>query len=1140
MKQKLTFVLSLVAMALSSAVYAAERVAPTLPESLTPEDGKSYWIYNVGTGKFLANSTNGGYAGVSIDGYVLSLTATDGGFTIRRDTEGSYYLYCSSISQGTISYYNGTPSSNNYKWRIASTTGGYTIQNYNTTEKYVGYTENGYDYIYSNMVEGDIVWKFLDPTQAAHYAAEVKLYEALENTNGTTLEGLDWFMGQYETLYANRASATVEQLTQSAAIINNGRSIYNGYVFPSWNEYPIIFTASEGNYGQDGSHTWALPDNSYTAGSNFYRSIYLHSGEDFTSRLTATVAVDQFSYFVYELGYISSNCTMKVFVDGEEVRSFTDIQLGHNFGSAGSNDRFSEALEAGTHTITWEFHAINIQSWNNSYSARISNIGCLSAPQISVSLLEPGSLGTEVLYNTDHIKNVKRLKVTGKMNNEDWDKIKMMTNLFDLDLSEAETTDVPNEQFQEKAFLHKVILPEGLTTIGRYAFNCSYIEEVVFPSTLKCIGENAFYLTHLKEAILPDGFTELGYNAFRSNDQLTKVDLGKNLTEIPTYCFYSSKLLKDVTIPNTVVKIGDAAFCDCYNLTLSSLPSELTTIGNSAFSYCHGIKSLIIPDKVTSIDFYAFQNCYGLESVEVPIAIYSLAYRVFAECSSLKTLKLNSATVVGFRSDSSPLSSLANVTLQVPSFLVNAYKLDSYWYNAKSIEGFDPSSIDYYEIHKNLTMNGRERFGTNPSVKIYENVYLKMNGSEPQNFKDFAISYNSQMWCTGDNIKATGDLSVCYWTSGKQWYFISLPFDMKVSDIDAGDAQYAIRYYDGANRAIIGASGSWKNYEADDVIPAGTGFIYQTSKDAWTNFHADSEGENKQQIFSTSEFSKPLELNTSVNTANRGWNLVGNPYQCYYNNHMLNFTAPITVWNVNNRTYTAYSLTDDDYAIRPNEAFFVQCPGEEMQTITFPTQGKQLTNVIESQNAAKQRGAQAAQKRQLIDLEVSNGDVTDKTRVVMNEEASLDYDMDCDASKFMSTESPQIYTIDEEGTAYAINERPAGEGEVQMGFYAPKSGAFTLSMPRCDAKKVLLVDEFENLTVDLTAQDYGFTASEGKQEARFRLILEDGEATGIKTVDSSDQTADGVKSAVYNLNGQRVGNDYKGIVIRNGKKYLSK
>jgi hypothetical protein len=40
----------------------------------------------------------------------------------------------------------------------------------------------------------------------------------------------------------------------------------------------------------------------------------------------------------------------------------------------------------------------------------------------------------------------------------------------------------------------------------------------------------------------------------------------------------------------------------------------------------------------------------------------------------------------------------------------------------------------------------------------------------------------------------------------------------------------------------------------------------------------------------------------------------------------------------------------------------------------------------------------------------------------------------------------------------------------------------------------------------------------------------------IETV-VTEKSAD---DAVYNLNGQRVGNDHKGLVIKNGKKYLIK
>lgn len=1127
MKQKLILLLSLVSMAWSSAVYAAERVAPTLPTAQTPESGKSYWIYNVGTGLFLGTHASMSYRSIlSLDGNSFLITSVSNGYTLCRGGDPTRYLYGYSNDVSTSDRVEGRTT-----WLINETSGGYTIQrstinDYYNADEYLGYIENGESYIYPNVTEGNIIWKFLEPVQAAHYAAEVKLYQALEKIKGTALEDLDWFWGQYETLYSNRAIATTLELTKAAQALNSGIAIYNGFEFPEWNDYAIVFSSSEGNAGQNSYDTWALPNNSYTTGSYFDRTI---RGEG-SSSLTAKISVDKESRFIYQLGTIQENTIYKVYVDGVETRMIVPTHLN-------GNRRFFEVLSPGTHTITWEFTSYRTD--NSYHGARVEAIGCIASPLISVSLLEPGSLGTEVLYNTDHIKNVHNLKIAGKMNDDDWAKIKMMTTLIDLDLSDAEITTVPNNQFQDQYFLRKAILPEGVTSIGESAFSGSNLEETNFPSTLTSTGNYAYANTHIKEVILPENFASLGEMSFRNNYLLSKVDLGETLTTVPYYCFVSCHMLTDLTMPNTLTRIEQWAFSDNYRLVISTLPSSVAFIGRYAFSNCNAIVNMTIPESVRTIEDRAFLSCKGLKTVEVPMANWKFSSYVFSGCNALETLKLNSATVAGYDNDSRPVSNIENVTLQVPSYLVNSYKLDSYWYNAKAIEGFDPNTFDFYEIHKNLTMNGRERFGTNPSAKVYGGIYLKMNGDEAQNFDDFQIDYNSQLWCTGDNIKATGDLSVVYNTSEKRWYFISLPFDMKVANIDAGGAQYAIRYYDGANRATVGATGSWKNYEADDVIPAGTGFIYQTSKDAWTTFYADPDGENKQQIFSTDEFSKPLELHASATAANRGWNLVGNPYQCYYNNHALNFTAPITVWNVQNRTYTAYSLTDDDYAIRPNEAFFVQCPGDEVLNITFPTQGKQLTDVIESQNAGKMRRVQAVEQRQLIDLEVRNGEVADKTRVVMNEEASLGYDMDCDASKFMSAEAPQIYTIGDDGTAYAINERPSGEGEVQLGFYAEKQGAFTISMPRCQAQKVYLVDTFENLTVDLTEQDYGFTAAAGKQEARFRLVIDAGETTAIKDVksESVEESEDG---SIYNLNGQRVGDDYKGIAIKDGKKVYIK
>lgn len=57
----------------------------------------------------------------------------------------------------------------------------------------------------------------------------------------------------------------------------------------------------------------------------------------------------------------------------------------------------------------------------------------------------------------------------------------------------------------------------------------------------------------------------------------------------------------------------------------------------------------------------------------------------------------------------------------------------------------------------------------------------------------------------------------------------------------------------------------------------------------------------------------------------------------------------------------------------------------------------------------------------------------------------------------------------------------------------------------------------------------------GKDKSQTTYI--DAAATGIENVTVQKPVENG---AIYNLSGMRVGKDYKGIVIINGKKYLNK
>ena len=386
------------------------------------------------------------------------------------------------------------------------------------------------------------------------------------------------------------------------------------------------------------------------------------------------------------------------------------------------------------------------------------------------------------------------------MNGDDWGRIKMMSTLLELDLSEAQFTEIPANQFQVSFsdttmnFLHKVVLPEGLTKIGDYAFHYSFVEDINLPSTMKRVGKYAFDYSHVKELIMPDDMTDFyggannGY-CFSNMYWLQKLVMPKNLTSIPQYTFYQGYYITEAVMPEKLQTVGEqafyncprmkttlpeglktierTAFYDCDSLRLP-LPETLTTIGEYAFQKINSFKSLVIPQSVTSIGQYAFADCPNMETVELGVNQYSLAAGVFQGCSKLKTVKLNSPTVTTI-SSTYPLSDITTVTLQVPHYLVNEYKLHSYWYNAKAIEPFDYSTIDFIPITGKLTLN-HERFGGQPSIHIHQaNCYLKINGENEQKFND--------IWVSTSGTGNTGQIG-----SASIWVVIPVPFHTTIEE----------------------------------------------------------------------------------------------------------------------------------------------------------------------------------------------------------------------------------------------------------------------------------------------------------------------------------------------------------------------
>lgn len=334
-----------------------------------------------------------------------------------------------------------------------------------------------------------------------------------------------------------------------------------------------------------------------------------------------------------------------------------------------------------------------------------------------------------------------------------------------------------------------------------------------------------------------------------------------------------------------------------------------------------------------------------------------------------------------------------------------------------------------------------------------------------------------------------------------KWYYWSFPFDVKISDIiSESDVPFVFRYYDGASRAYGGMGGNWKNVE-NDLLEAGKGYIFQTD---WipNNSYNTLKFSSKEldSFMDVQEKNLWLEEYQASGPDDESWNFIGNPYPSFFNIHYIEYKAPIVIWNGNN--YLALSLQDDDYALRPLEAFFIQKPREEKNEMIFRPEGRQINSMV---SPLLKTRIGATSSRWLINLVLHNDKYIDKSRVVINPEAKMEYELTCDAAKWSSLnkEVPQLYSLDDESRRYAINERPEGEGVVSLGFYVGKSGEYTLKIPEKERwQSVILVDKHKNKQIDLSNEAYTFYTDQGTFDDRFELHTS--KSTSLEKVETEE------------------------------------
>lgn len=254
-----------------------------------------------------------------------------------------------------------------------------------------------------------------------------------------------------------------------------------------------------------------------------------------------------------------------------------------------------------------------------------------------------GSGGTdEILYKGKCGKNVTYtlsddgvLTISGKG---------AMTNFIYTDDDES------NRPWHNLCFyIQKVVIEDGVTSIGNYAFAFFPIQNITIPDSVTSIGTQAFWgCAELKNVTFSKNLTSIGDRAFIRCTGLTELTLPDSLKEIGEEAFWNCSGLTKAAIPNSVTTIGHRAFCMCTELTEAVIPDSVTSLGNEVFWGCESLTRAVIGNGLTTIGA-VFGKCTGLTEVVMSDSMTSIGQEAFYGCTKLNKITFSkNLTSIGY------------------------------------------------------------------------------------------------------------------------------------------------------------------------------------------------------------------------------------------------------------------------------------------------------------------------------------------------------------------------------------------------------------------------------------------------------------------------------------------------------------
>lgn len=367
---------------------------------------------------------------------------------------------------------------------------------------------------------------------------------------------------------------------------------------------------------------------------------------------------------------------------------------------------------------------------------KLFTLVCVFAISVVAFASHPsGSCGANLTWVLNTEDSVLTISGTGAMQDftystsmpwySNWPKIKRVV------LPDGITT-IGKRAFTSCGHLKSINIPESVVSIGDFAFaQCMLLPSINIPSSVTSIGEYVFdgceslkainvdeanSVYSSKEGVLfdknqqtllqypiargavtytvPEGVTTISKSAFEHDTIIEHIYLPQTLQNINSRAFVWCKRLQEIDIPNSVTYMSDNLFGACMELKRITLPTGIKVIEEYLLNGCP-IESITIPEGVTSIGTYAFGWCDNLKKVLIPSTLTTIHDNAFSSCRQLTEITCLATNPPVFSSSETAFYDVdkLNCILYVPEESVELYRIASQWgeFDIQPIQDEEPA-----------------------------------------------------------------------------------------------------------------------------------------------------------------------------------------------------------------------------------------------------------------------------------------------------------------------------------------------------------------------------------------------------------------------------------------------------------------